>query len=136
MRAVRDTFLHFLADNLSGVKVRGMWRDPNYPDAQALEQDVVNVQFLDDALDPILSTQKVSIQIVASSEFDAISWSESLWKLLSGTFYTPLYDYSDPKNPKPLGSNISWAVNSVRFKPIRDDYYFRYLCILPLNYHV
>lgn len=134
MRNVRDSFLHFLADNLTGVPIHPVRRDMNDPKSDKLQGNALNVQFSNTSFGVAQSTQVVNLDILNDNELVVVQWTEQLWRLLSSSFYTPLLDYTDPLNPVSTGTNIMWDRNGVRFSPIWDDYYYRYLCPLSLHY--
>lgn len=137
MRELRDSFLHFLADNLSssGISVHPIRRDSNNPGTEKLQANCINVQFLNVEPSVQVGNQLVAIDVIHEEELTALDWMETVWDLLSSTFYAPLYDYSDPANPAPLGTNIMWGRNRVRFKPMNSDFYTRYRCEMSLEYH-
>src|SRR6185437_1838991 len=133
MRNTRDTFLHFLSDNLVGIPVRGVWRSPNVPDGDLIQNNSVNVTFLDGTFSTHVSKQLCMIDVVNSDELTAIDWTDTLWALLSLRCFTPQLDNTIPSAPVPTGSNVMWPMSNIRFTPIKDDYYFRYSCRLALQ---
>lgn len=134
MRQVRDSFLHFLADNLTGVPIHAVRRDLTNPSSDKLQGNALNVQFLNSTFGVSQSSQTVALDILNDNELTVVDWTEQLWRLLKASFYTPLLDYTDPQNPVPTGTNIMWDRNGVRFNPLWDDYYYRYACYLSLHY--
>jgi hypothetical protein len=130
---VRDTFLHFLADNLPTATVHFVVRDPADPGADKLKMNCVNVEFLGFGLAHDISTHDVSVDVVADSEEDAITWMSEVWTLLKSAFYTPLLDYADAENPVARGSNLMWD-RQVNFRPVHSEYYTHYSAIIGLKF--
>jgi len=142
MRNVRDSFVHFVADNIAQfsngqtIPVVALFRSVANPDGEKFKTNSVNISFVGESLSPTVNTTIVELDVIQSDELTAVDWANSLWQLLSATFYTALKDYSqNPSAPVAQGTNIFWNVNSVGFKPIHDDYYFRYNCRLVLQSH-
>jgi hypothetical protein len=130
---VRDTFLHFLADNLNGVEVHHVVKDPNDPSSDMLKMNCVNVTFLGVGLTNTINVQDVSVDVVADSAEDAVSWMLAVWGLLKAAFYTPLRDYTDYQNPVSCGSNLMWE-RQVNFRPVSVDNYSHYSAIIGLKF--
>jgi hypothetical protein len=135
MRAARDSFLHFLSDNLAGLEVRNLRRDPDMPELEFIKPNAVNVKFLDVGLSVHVAPLTASIDIAHDSELSAIDLMKQVWSLLSATGYCAQKDYTDPQNPVALNSNLFWDTNSVSFRPISGDLFSRYNCTLTLSYH-
>ena len=136
MRQIRDTFLHLLADNLVGITVHNLRRDPNYPDSDNIKGNAVNVQFTNANYDNRESTLVAHVDIVHESELTATDWMQSVWAILGNNLMAPLLDYSvTPTSPTDTGQNIYWT-QPVKFRPIADDFYFRYSCTLTLSTHL
>lgn len=133
-RDCRDTFLHFLYDNLAGIAVVAIREDPNDPSASVLKPNAINVQFLKLSADTV-ATQQVSIDIIHDTENTAVDWMESVWTLLRSAFYTPLYNYSTPSAPVAKHTNIMWDRDSVKFIPVMSENFVRYKCVLPLKFY-
>ena len=138
MRNVRDSFLRFLADNLqtSNIPVHNVRRDTDNPDANQLQNNAVNVTFLNANLTTTVSQQVVSVDVVANNELSAIDWATTLWRILSGAFMTPCLDYTNSSSPVPTGTNVFWNRTSIRFRPVADDFFFRYTATFPLETHI
>jgi hypothetical protein len=128
MRSVRDTFLHFLADNLPGVTVRYLRRDLNDPSADNLAVNALNVQFLNVELGHIDTHQTV-----LDTDEAALAAMQSAWEILKAGAYTPLLDYTVPATPVVVGKNVFWDRNKVQFRRLYDDNHCRYTCTLPLR---
>lgn len=133
LRDVRDTFLHFLNDNLGSIPVHAVRSDPHNPQAEALKLNTVNIQFLNISLDSI-ARQQVVIDVLNDNENTAVDWVTSIWQLLRSAFYTPLYNYSTPSSPVAQRSNIMWGQKSVVFRRVASTNYTHYTCILPLDF--
>src|SRR5688572_11161354 len=109
MRATRDTFLHFLSDNLTGLTVRNVRKATNNPSLAKLADNAVNVQFLTPRPHPHIASQLVSIDVIHEDELTAVDMTQQVYELLSSAYYTPKYDYTDPDNPVLTGQNIMWS---------------------------
>ena len=134
MRATRDTFLHFLADNLSGITVHPIRKDTNRPDASKLAENAVNVQFLTQRHRVHIAELWVSIDVIHSEELTAVDWTQRVFDLLSSAFYTPKYDYTNPSSPQATGDNLYWQPEAVNFVPIDNDpHYMRFNCTMSLR---
>lgn len=134
MRNVHDTFLRFIADNLVGIPIHAVRRDPNEPSAALLQANALNVEFSDMALTPGVSVMRVSIDVLNDDSLKAMEWMSALWQLLRASFYVELKDYSDPSNPVALGKRVVWDLDSVRFHLVASTAYAHYSLVLPLKY--
>lgn len=134
MIAARETFLHYLQDNLAPIAVHNLRRDPDDPDAERVLCPAVNVQFHGDKTTNHVSTVQVYIDVVNESEWDATGVIGQVSALLTARFFTEKFDYSDPANPKNLGTTLSWNPERVIFRPIWDDNFYRAQCNLTLNH--
>ena len=135
MRHERDTFLHYLADNISKYKIKNVRFDPAIPDSSRITSGAINVQFLSDNPQVQVGVMAVSIDCVADRELDVIDMADTVFKLLSLNSMCPQYDYTNPQNPVQLSGNIYWDANSLNFRPISDKLYCRYNSLLYLSYH-
>jgi hypothetical protein len=138
MRNCRDTFLHFLADHsyLTGITVHNIRRDSNVPDAAFIQDNAVNVQFVNSDFGSLghNSRQLVSIDVVHDDELTCLDWASKVASVLQTAGYTPKLDYSVTP-PASLGTNIRWNPDLVRFRPITTgDSYSRMTCLLSLNH--
>lgn len=138
MRQARDTFLHFLSDNLAaGTVVHNLRLDPNYQDAWLLQMNAVNVQFLTDSPRARMSDLTVTVDVIADSELDAVTMATNVFLLLSQSGTTPILDYTNQSLPPvSLGSNLFWDTEAVRFRPVYGETYFRHSALLTLSYHL
>lgn len=130
MLSARDSFLHFVHDNLVGVVVRNLRRDPD--DASLSQLAIgVNIQFIGDDSEVAVSGLLTNIDVIDEKERDCITTVEKLSALLRLGGYTQLVDYT---TLSPAGGNVFWDVNAIRFRPVSDDLFFRYSCTLRLEY--
>jgi len=135
MRSLRDTFLHFLADNLTDVPVHNIRRDKNDPGAGTPQNNAVNVEFLDTQPSTQIGRCVVCIDIINDNELDAVDWAESVFNVLGAAFMTPQLDYTDPANPVRTGTNLYWSREGVKFIPIPSDFYYRLSARLTVYFH-
>lgn len=136
MRYARDTFLHFLSDNLgSAISVHNVRKDTNFPDAVHLTMNAVNVQFIADSPRVGLSDVMVTVDVVYDDELTAVGIASRLFLLLSASGYTPLTNYTNPATPVAIGSNLFWRQDLVKFRPVFGDTYYRSSALLTLTYH-
>lgn len=141
MREVRDSFLKFLADNISQTTVKAVRRDPDDPAADKISVNCVNVSFGRMTLDNQKSTQVAIIDVCADKELDALNIVNQVWQLLSAAYFTPQLNYAIPSSPTPTGSNLYWEKGKVQFNEVYSDFYFHYTCQLslmftPVSYHL
>jgi hypothetical protein len=133
MVQVRDTFLHYLADNLPGKTIHYRRFDVNDPNALALVENAINVEFFDISPEVAVSTQRVALDVIFTDERTAVAAMTAVWGVLV-THQTPLMDYSNPASPVATGSNLMWS--KVSFKRVTEQNYCHYLCLLTLQYHL
>lgn len=134
MRKIRETFLHFLADNLPTIPIHPVRFDPVDPSASITEIDAVNVTFLDYTTNLGSGSSRVALDIVFSSESAAIDAIETMQSMLSAGCYAPIVDYADTDTPVESGGNIYWDVSGIRFMRVASDQYSHYVCILVLRH--
>lgn len=135
MRAVRDTFFQYIADNQQ-YPAWYLRKDPNNPKHSQLKEGAVNIQFIAD--DPAVSEAKVnvSIDVVNADELTAIDMMKAVWNVLAANAMAPLKDYTNPNAPAALQGNVFWKPDSIRFRPVATDTYFRYNSQLTLSYFI
>lgn len=137
MRDTRDTFLHYLKDNLDpSIPVHNVRRDPNNPSAESIRTNSINVQFLGVSPSQTTGTTQVEIAVCHDTEITCLSWVKSLFDILCAQYMAPKFDYTDPSNPVATGTNIFWRVQDVVFRPINREHYFDYRCTLTLTHKV
>ncbi len=131
----RDTFLHFIADNLpTGTAFHYLHRDPNDPASELLKTNAVNVEFNGMASYNLTDMQYVSIDVVADYDDDAVTWVKNVVDLLRSAYYTPLYNYTVPTAPVPVRGNVMWPRAAINFRKIHSDNYSHYSCQLTLEF--
>jgi hypothetical protein len=135
MSQVKDTFLHFIADNLTAITVHPIRRDPNDPGADLLQSNAINIQFLDTSPQVSVSVQRVVVDVLNDDENTCSDWVDAIWTILSSAFYTPLYDYTVPSAPVAVGSNVFWNSTTTKFTRIVSTVYSHYSCVLDLQFH-
>jgi hypothetical protein len=134
VRACRDTFLHFLADNLTGLQVHALRRSTSDNAAGTIQTNAINVAFLKDTPNVRTAQTVVSIDIVYDDELTAVDAMAQVFRLLTAAYYTPKYDYSSG-SPVAIGTNVMWNPRQVSFRSIYSDFYFHNTCLLTLEHH-
>lgn len=134
IRSLRDTFVDFLDDQLTGlVVVHVITRDPNKVASSSLRMDALNVKFLGVGISPLLPSQEVVLDIIHSNELSALALVEIVGDLLSRTYFTPRYDYTNPSAPLAIPqSNVYWS-KVLPFRSIYNDLYSQFSCSLVLK---
>jgi hypothetical protein len=133
--AVEDTFLHFLADNLTGTVVHPIRLDVNDPASGTFQMNCINVQFLNVELGADISNQQVVLDVMFDNEKDCRDAIQKTWNLLKTEYLTPITDYSDLSNPTLVGMNMIWQPKRITFKKIISDAYCHYSCVIPLGFY-
>lgn len=133
MRALRDTWLHYLADNLPGTKVHPIRRSATNEGLDTPQANAVNVQFLKDDLAITGTKTTASIDVLNDNENDCLDMVQHVWHLLNVTGSIPKLDYSSG-SPLLLGTNISWDPTKVRFRYVYSAFYYHYSCLLALTH--
>jgi hypothetical protein len=137
MRAARETFLKFVADNLPDYKVVNVRFDKVHPAHSDFSQNAINIEFIFDR--PSVSGPsglQCSIDIIYDDELTAIDAATALWKLLAASEVTPLKSFAaDVSNPTLLGTNLRWDSRQVKFNKLVSELFFRYNCHLYLYYY-
>lgn len=137
MRQCRDTFLHFLADNLGAIPVHNVRRDLSNPGADRYQMNSVNVKFLDVSPSVHIAETLVEIAVINDDELTALAWLKSVFDLLSSAYETPKMDYTVPASPVATGTMIYWDTNlKFRYIANSNDFYFDYRCMLSLCHKV
>jgi hypothetical protein len=134
LQSARDTFLHFLADNLPDTQVHARRYDITDPGADELMENAVNIEFLGVALDPLVSVQQASIDVIFTDERIAVDTVAKLWTLFRSAFYTTLLDYTNI-TPVSTGTNLMWDKTAVNFRRVYSGEYTHYVCLLPLKFN-
>jgi hypothetical protein len=108
MRSARDTFLHYLGDNLPGLPVNFIRKDATNPNSTKLKINAVNVSFFNDLLSPHVSRLQTSIDVLFSDELQAVDATQQVASLLQAAAFTANLDYTVPSAPVATGTNIYW----------------------------
>jgi hypothetical protein len=133
VQSARDTFLHFLADNLTSVTIHPRRRDANDPSADELAENAVNVEFTGVSFGPDISEQQAAIDVIYTDERTAVDTVAQLWNLFQSAYYTPLLNYTT-LTPVATGTNLMWDKTAVRFRRVYSGDYTHYTCLLPLKF--
>jgi hypothetical protein len=136
MRNTRDTFLRFLADNLTGVTVNAVRRDTSRPDGDKLVTNAVNVKFLNENFDVHVPELIAVIDVIHEDELTAEDMVRQVWEVLSARFFTEKYSYSNPSSPVRVAGNVCWDRDAIKFRPINSPFYAHYTCRLPLYHQI
>lgn len=134
MIEVRDTFLHFIADNLS-APVHYMVYDPSDMSGSNYKANAVNIEYHNESPKVGIGQFVVCLDVIYDSELTALPVMKELFKLLTASGMAPLYDYSGDA-PVSQGCNIYWDVRKIQFKRLQTDNFFRRSCTLSLYTHI
>ncbi len=130
----RDTFLRFLADNLSGIEIHPLRKSTTEVGTDTFKANALNVEFLGVyATYKSTATQDVILTVIHEDENTAAGWIQSIYNLLSSAFYAPMMDYTVPASPVAAKGNVSWE-SSLTFRPIYNKSVARYECALGLDF--
>src|SRR5690349_20942054 len=99
MRQCRDTFLRFLADNLTGITLHNVRFGTSNPADARYQVGAVNVKFLDTDPNPHIGQTTVEICVMNDDELTALDWVKQVYDILSSAYYTPKMDYTNPNSP-------------------------------------
>lgn len=135
MRSARDTFLHYLSDNLPGLTINFVHRDATNPNNSKPQINAVNVLFFTDLLSPHVSRMQSSIDVLYNDELQAVDAAQQVVALLQAAAMTPELDYTNPASPVATGTNIYWNPFTITFKTVSSDVYFHYSCTLAISHH-
>lgn len=151
IRNMRDTFLHFLADNLPANSVHPVRWDKKKPEYNALQVSSLNVTFHDAVYSPKQPTsQFITLDILHDDELAALDLEESVVALLQLGGYTKLLDYSaasggsygstrfgvtsygDPGPQQVSNFLVFWNPESIKFRTVASADYFHRAAVLEL----
>lgn len=135
MREARDTFLHYVADNLPQYKVRNVRRDTNNPGLMELAENAINITFIADSMTVTESQLHISVSIIHIEELTAVQMMHDLTGLLQASGTAPLLDYTNPTAPQPLGGNLWWDTNLIKFKPLYSELFSQFGLKITARYH-
>src|SRR5579859_3463203 len=129
MREVLDSFIHLLADNLpAGITVHVLRDDPNDANASRLQENSVNISFLNFTLGAgqYLSSVQAVIDVVNVDGNIAVDWVDAVWQIMKAAFFSPIYDYSTPSAPEAGTRNMLWDPKRIAFKKVSSSSYAHY----------
>lgn len=135
MQEVRDTFVRYIADNLPGQRVHFVRQDSDYPEAQYLETNAINVTFRSLAGDGNVGRQTTVIDLVFEDEDNLIAAYTQLRDILRSSFYTPAYSYAVPSAPVALGYNVIWGRNISFQRVVTEGHLCRYSAQFQLDFY-
>lgn len=137
MVAVRDTFLHYLSDNLDNFTVHNLRVDKSNPKLNDIMLNAINVTFHNsDFVGPSgISEQLVTVDVIYDRELDAIDAAEQVSRLLFMAAYAPLLDYTVPASPVQVGNERMFWSLSMKFKPVHADNFFHMSALMHLQVH-
>jgi hypothetical protein len=134
IKNVHDTFLHFLADNLTGIKVRELMFDKDDMTSRIIQTNALNVEFTNFTT-TVEHTLTVVFDLAHNDTLTARDWEEQIVNLLHATAMTEVMDYrTDPANPKVVPQQrISWPAK-LSFRPIVADTYYHSTATFRITY--
>jgi hypothetical protein len=136
-RAARDTFLHYLSDNLPSLVFHNMRVDKKNPKLNEIMVNAVNVTFhnTDFSGPSDLSQVLVTVDVIYDSELDAVAAAESITRLLFTAAFAPLMDYTIPSAPVQISNERLFWNLALNFKPVHADNFFHMSALLHLSVH-
>lgn len=137
VRACRDTFLHYLADNLPTLKIHNLRVDKSDPKLNEIMLNAVNVSFHNsDFSGPSqLSETILTIDVINDNELIALDQAEQISQLLFKAAYAPLMDYTVPASPVQISNERLFWNLALRFKPVHAENFFHLSALLHLQVH-
>jgi hypothetical protein len=134
--ACRDTFYHYLADNLPSLTFHYVRFDKNNIERNELQNNSVNITYHN--ADPLgagaISEQLVTIDVLNDDELGAIAQVEQVATLLQKVAFAQLLDYTNATSPVPIGSSkVFWDLK-LKFKPVKSDNYFHMSALIHLHH--
>lgn len=136
IRNLRDSFLHFLADNLPLNSVHALRFSKTTPLNSSLQIGQINVAFHDSTYSANApSNQFVTLDILHDDELAALDLEETLVVLLQLAGYSPLLDYSvTTQGPVAIGNtNFVWNPQGLKFRTVSSIDYFHRSAVLELS---
>jgi hypothetical protein len=137
MRAAKDTFLHYLADNLPLLTYNNLRVDKQNPKLNEIMLNAVNITFhnMDFSGPSDLSALLVTVDVVNDSELIAGDQAEQISHLLFTAAFAPLMDYTIPSAPVQISNERLFWMLSLRFKPVHSENFFHLSALLHLSVH-
>ncbi len=136
LRAVRDTFLHYLSDNLA-YPVRYLRFSKINPSSEIAQEEAVNIAFHLSSTNPSEpSYVQVSVHVISQEENTAEDMRDTVVHLLQAACQTAIFDYSGVSgggSPVPLHKQLSWD-RRILFRPVVDNNYYQYTTLIHLNF--
>ena len=138
MRAARDTFLHYLKDNLPSLTFNNLRVDKQNPKLNEIMVNAVNVAFHNsDFSGPSeLSSLLATVDVINDNELTALDQAEQIANLLFKAAYAPLLDYIVPSSPVQISNERLFWNLTLRFKPVHSENFFHMSALLHLSVHV
>jgi hypothetical protein len=137
IRATRDTFLHYLADNLTSLTFNNMRVDKQNPKLNSMMLNAINIAFhnVDFSGPSDLSQTLVTVDVANDTELVAIDQAEQVSQLLFKAAFAPLMDYTVPSAPVQISNErVFWNL-AMRFKPVHSENFFQMSALLHLYVH-
>lgn len=127
IRNLRDTFLHFLADNLPPKTIHPVRYSRDIPEFNSLQHERLNVTFHDaDYSSRSPAIQFVTIDILHTDELLALDLEEQVVDLLTRGGQAHLMDYSGYSPTMVQNSLVFWNTEQIRFRTVASvDYLHR-----------
>lgn len=137
MLTATDSFIQYLASELTPFEVFWWRRGDIEGHAGFLKQDALNVQVLGFWEDGSVEMCLVSLDLLAKTERTALTNLKKVRDALIQAQYVPERDFTDPAAPVFTGRNISWDARKVKFISVRTPAgarYAHYNATFPLIY--
>jgi len=133
VRNLRDSFLHFVADNLPAASVHPLRFDSARPQYNSLQIGRINIAFHDATYSTMYPTcQFATLDILHTAELDALDLEESLVALLQLGGSTELTDYSGSTPVQVSNSLIYWNPLQIKFRTVASVDYFHRSAVIEL----
>lgn len=131
----RATFLHYLADNLSGLTVWNLRFDKANPQQNIPQVNAINVTFHNMGLmgpsQP--QDQLVTVDVLYDTEAAAVEAAAAVSTLLFTAAYAPLLDYTQTP-PTQVGNCQVWWALQMKFRNVHSDNVFHMSALMHLHY--
>jgi hypothetical protein len=134
IRNLRDSFLHFIADNLPAITVHPVRFDSTLPASNSLQVTAINIAFHDATYSAgYPSCQFVTLDILHTDELAALDMEEILVALLQKGASTELMDYTDPAAPVQVSTSLAyWNSEQIKFRTVNSVDYFHRSTVLQI----
>jgi hypothetical protein len=134
MRNCRDSFLHYIADNLPSFTVHNIRVDKSDPKLNQIMLNAINITFHNtDIMGPsMLSQCLVTVDVINDYELTALDEAEQVANLLFKNATSSLMDFTDPTAPVIVpGGQIFWNL-AMPFKTVHSDNFYHMSALLNL----